>query len=67
MTPDWFNRYRILGSIGLIVILAGSATIDEVSERQDSFRIAIGVVLIALGFLTVFSSVMLWYRDRAEN
>lgn len=68
MIPVWWNRFRILGSIGLAATLVGTGLVIEEAERYDSpLSIVIGAALIVIGSSTVLFSASVWYQSRGES
>ena len=68
LIPVWWNRFRILGSIGLAAAVFGTGLVKREIERYDSpLSIVVGAALIVIGSSIVLLSASMWYRSRGES
>lgn len=66
MIPVWWNRFRILGSIGLAAIVSGVGLAIAEAQASDDLDIVAGVAMIIVGASVVLLSAAMWYRSRTE-
>ena len=65
--PVWWNRFRILGSIGLAAIFIGVGTVRGDIQIHGALGTVLGAAIIIVGFLTVLLSAAMWSRSRTES